>query len=121
TCQEACKRGIVINTIQCGNDADCTKYWKDICKKAEGSFAQISQSGGVVTIATPFDKELAKINSEMTSRTVVYGAAPPRATAMKRLDGAKKLPTSEAAARASFAGRSAQGGGGGGGRMDARQ
>src|SRR5208282_5270293 len=32
TCKKACEKGIIINTIQCGNDAECTKYWQDICK-----------------------------------------------------------------------------------------
>jgi len=119
TCQEACKRGIIINTIQCGTDADCTKHWKEICKKAEGSFVQISQTGGVVAIATPFDAELAKVNTAMTSRAVVYGDAKARDGAKMRLAAAKSLPTSEAAERAGFSGKSGKGGGGGGDLIDA--
>jgi hypothetical protein len=105
TCQEACKRGIIINTIQCGNDADCTKYWKDICKRAEGSFVQISQSGGVVSIATPFDKELAKINSEMTRKTLVFGDAKMRDGGKAKLAEARALAPGAAADRAGFAGK----------------
>ena len=47
TCKKACEKGIIINTIQCGGDAECTRIWKDICVKAEGSYAQIAQTGGV--------------------------------------------------------------------------
>src|SRR4051812_3213908 len=46
TCQKAVAKGIIINTIQCGTDADCTKYWRDIAAKSEGSYAAIPQSGG---------------------------------------------------------------------------
>src|SRR6266567_7285259 len=51
TCQEACKRGIVINTVQCGGDPECARFWRDICLKAEGSYVQIEQDGGVVPVA----------------------------------------------------------------------
>src|SRR6266404_2565341 len=74
TCKLACEKGIIINTVQCGTDADCTKFWKDICVKAEGSFVQIPQDGGVVpVVSTPFDKRLAEINGELSRTTLVYG------------------------------------------------
>src|SRR6516225_3312130 len=72
TCQEACKKGIIINTIQCGTDPDCTKHWKDIAVKAEGSFVAIQQDGGVVAVATPFDKRLGEINDELAKKTLVF-------------------------------------------------
>src|SRR3954471_24710293 len=50
TCKKACEKGIIINTIQCGEDAECTKYWQDICKRAEGSYVKISQEGGARTV-----------------------------------------------------------------------
>jgi hypothetical protein len=109
TCAEACKRGIIINAIQCGNAADTMKYWRDIAKKAEGSYAQISASGGVVHIATPFDKELAKINSELTTTTVVYGGKGERESGKAKLAEAKALAPAAAADRAAFAGRSGRG------------
>ncbi len=73
TCKKACEKGIIINSIQCGGDAECQKHWKEICKLAEGSYAQIAQTGGVVAVATPFDKELAEINTELAKTTLVYG------------------------------------------------
>ncbi len=105
TCKKACEKGIIINAIQCGGDAECQKHWKEICKRAEGSYAQIAQSGGVVAIATPYDKELAEINTELARTTVVYGRAE-----MQRLGEARKaeagaLPLAAAADRAAFAGK----------------
>ncbi|GIW81996.1 MAG: hypothetical protein KatS3mg105_3803 [Gemmatales bacterium] len=72
-CVQACKKGIIINTIQCGNQASATEHWQQIAQKAEGSYAKIAQSGGVVTVRTPFDDELSKLNSELAKTTVVYG------------------------------------------------
>lgn len=73
TCKKACEMGIIINTVQCGGDAECAKAWRDVCAKAEGSYVQIQQDGGVVAIATPFDKRLGEINTELSKSMLVYG------------------------------------------------
>jgi hypothetical protein len=103
TCKRACEKGIIINTIQCGGDPECQKHWKEVCKLAEGSYAQIAQTGGVVAIATPFDGDLKKINDELASSTLVYGHR-----VMQRLGEAKRaearaLAPAAAADRAGFA------------------
>jgi Mg-chelatase subunit ChlD len=103
TCKKACEKGIIINTIQCGNSAECMKYWKDICAKAEGSFVQIPQNGGVVAIATPFDKRLSEINGEMAKTTLVYGKAEKQAMDRNKAAEAASLPAGAAAARAGYA------------------
>jgi Mg-chelatase subunit ChlD len=106
TCKKACEKGIIINTIQCGGDGECQKHWKEICKLAEGSYAQIAQTGGVVAVATPYDKELAEINSEMAKTTVVYGSVRLRAEGKAKAREAAALPAPAAADRAAFAGKS---------------
>src|SRR5436305_12108095 len=74
TCKLAVTSDIIINTVQCGNHAETRKYWQEICRLAEGSYVQIDAKGGpIVTIATPFDADLAKINAEITKTTLVYG------------------------------------------------
>lgn len=45
-CKLAVKNDIIINTVQCGNHAQTAKYWKDICRLAEGSYVQIDAKGG---------------------------------------------------------------------------
>jgi len=103
TCKKACEKDIIINTIQCGGDTDCQKHWKEICKLAEGSYAQIAQTGGVVAVATPFDKELAEINTELARTTLVYGGAGMKARGAAKLEAAKELPAPAAADRAAYA------------------
>jgi Mg-chelatase subunit ChlD len=106
TCKKAAERGIIINTIQCGKDPECTKFWKDICVKAEGSFVQIPQDGGVKTVvATPFDKRLAEINREMADTTLVYGDRGKKDADEKKVAEAKALPAAPAADRAAFGGK----------------
>jgi Mg-chelatase subunit ChlD len=102
TCKKACEKGIIINTIQCGNNADCMKQWQDICRKAEGSYVQIAATGGVVAVATPFDADLAKINSELATSTLVYGRDEVRARGLEKAKEAKALAPAAAADRAAF-------------------
>src|SRR5262249_19517955 len=113
TCKKAVEKGLIINTIQCGTDAECTRVWKDVAVKSEGSYAAIPQEGGVVAIATPYDAELAKINSKLADTTLAYGKETTRGLVKGRVAAVKSLPAGPAADRAGFAGKSAKGGAGG--------
>src|SRR5262249_34951628 len=101
--KKACEKGIIINTIQCGGDTECQKHWKEICKRAEGSYAQIAQSGGVGAVATPVDKEMAESNTELAKTTAIYRHRDMRRAGEAKLEAAKGLPAPAAADRAAFA------------------
>jgi Mg-chelatase subunit ChlD len=105
TCQEACKKGIIINTIQCGNDSECMRTWKDIAAKAEGSYVGIQQDGGVVAVDTPFDKRLAEINDELAKSTLVYGSRRKQSEGKEKAEEATKLAPAAKADRAGFSGK----------------
>lgn len=110
TCRKAAERGIIINTVQCGNNAETRKYWQEICSKAEGSYVQIPQDGGVVAMATPFDGRLAEINTELTRSTLTFGTTRVQALGESKKAEALSLAPAAAADRAGFnskAGRAA--------------
>jgi Mg-chelatase subunit ChlD len=103
TCKKACEKAIIINTIQCGGDGECQKHWKEICKLAEGSYVQIPQDGGVVVaVATPFDKRLTEINSELARTTLVYGDEKAQSMGLAKNGAAEKLDAPAAAARVAY-------------------
>ncbi len=102
TCEKACRLGIIINTVQCGNDYECKKYWQDICKRAEGKYVQIAQDGGVVAIATPYDGRLAEINRELAKSTVTFGNRELQAAGRAKAEEARRLDAPAAADRAAF-------------------
>ncbi|MBT4224337.1 MAG: VWA domain-containing protein [Opitutae bacterium] len=77
-CQQAVKKDIIINTVQCGNNSRATPIWKEIAKLAEGDYVAIAQSGGVASISTPVDKEIALLNRELGGTVVAYGDASAR-------------------------------------------
>jgi len=97
TCKLAEQKGIVINTVQCGGDAECARVWQEIASKAGGGYVQIAQDGATVRVLTPYDKRLADINAELENSTLVYGSkekqVKDQAFRLKALDGAKPEPT----------------------------
>lgn len=72
-CELAAKAGIIINTIQCGNDAGATPVWQEIARSAEGEYFAIDQSGGTAVVATPFDSALTDLSRELDATIVLYG------------------------------------------------
>ena len=112
TCKLAVGKDIIINTIQCGTHAETKKYWQEICRLAEGSFVQIDQGGGpVVSIATPFDKDLAKINGDLNRTTLVYGSRSLQAAGEAKKAVNATLAPGVAADRAAYFGYGAGGAG----------
>ena len=73
--QLAVRAGIIINTIQCGHNAQTTPIWQEIAAKSDGAYVQIDQSGGMKTIATPVDSELSRLSRELSRTVVPYGKA----------------------------------------------
>src|SRR5436190_3797574 len=72
--QMALKKDIIINTIYCGpGNHPEAKGWKDFAVMAEGRFASIDQQGGSVAIATPQDKKLAELSTQLNTTYVAYG------------------------------------------------
>ena len=108
TCEKAARQGIIINTVQCGKDLQCQKHWQDIAGKSEGQFVQIAQDGGVVAVATPFDKRLGEINGEIAKTTVVFGDRETQQAGLGKADEAVKLAAPAAAERAAFNAKKAQ-------------
>ncbi len=102
TCKRAVEKRIIINTVQCGNDRQTQDVWEQICRLAEGRYVQIGANGGaVVTVSTPYDGELAKINSELAGSTLTYGRS--RRVAKEKAEAAMALPAPAAAERVGFA------------------
>src|SRR5262249_4614853 len=73
--EKAVRKGIIINTIYCGpaNHPE-TKLWQEFAVLSEGRYACIDQDRGTVAVATPMDKELAELSSQLNTTYVFYGA-----------------------------------------------
>jgi len=75
-CKSLIERGIVVNSIYCGNPADgLAPAWQEVARRADGQFASIDQQNGTIVISTPFDGELAALSSAINETFIAYGAA----------------------------------------------
>jgi Mg-chelatase subunit ChlD len=110
TCKKAVGKDVIINTIQCGKHAECTRIWKDIALKSEGAYAAIEQGGGVAkAVDTPYDKRLAEINREQANLTLTYGTVRQQTAAKDKAKKAAALKDAEAADRAAYFGKGDRG------------
>ncbi len=114
TCREALRRGIVINTVQCGNIAETTPFWKDIAKLGEGEYLAIAQDGGMTVTSTPLDDKLAELNRRLGATLVPYGDDKDRAAVRSKQALAEAAAPAAVSDRLTFnaaTGKSVQGGG----------
>lgn len=77
--QEACKaaisKGIIVNTIFCGNHQQgINTQWKEGADLADGKYMNIDQNVKEVYIASPYDDEILKLNQKLNKTYVSYGS-----------------------------------------------
>ena len=101
-CAEAVKRDLIINTVQCGGDAETTRVWKEIADRAEGVFSAIPQEGGVVAIPAPQDKELGELNIKVGRTMIACGDASTRSFVLSKQGTAELASPTANAERLSF-------------------
>jgi Mg-chelatase subunit ChlD len=73
TTAEAVRKNMIVNTIQCGNEADTKVIWQSIALRGEGKYFAIAQDGGVHAITTPYDAKLAELAAKLGRSYVTYG------------------------------------------------
>ena len=104
TAAEAVRRGMTVNTIQCGVAVDTQQAWEQIARRGEGQYFAIAQDGGVQAIATPYDARLSELASRLGSTFMAYGGgagpggASFRAGLAARQDAAEKKVAASAPA-----------------------
>jgi len=115
TCESAVRKNLIINTVQCGSDGSTTPIWQEIARLSEGSFVALEQSGGMVVIETPMDKEIADLSGKIGALAVPYGSREQQLGAQSKIATAVAAPAPVAADRAyfnasdSFGGKAIQG------------
>ncbi len=102
SCRLAVKKGLIINTVQCGDVPQTTPVWQEIARLSEGSFVALAQSGNMTAIATPFDEEIAKVSAALGATVVPYGDRERQAEARGKVEKAMAAPSSVAADRAAY-------------------
>ena len=85
------KKGIVINTIQCGADGSTTREWQQIASLGAGKYFQVEQAGNAVAMATPYDKEMAELSAKLDKTRLYYGTEEEKRKKNEKIVAADKL------------------------------
>jgi hypothetical protein len=73
-CKAAIERGIIVNTIFCGSNAEGSQTgWKDGAVLADGRFMSIDQDQKLVEIPAPQDREIARLGVELNRTYLPFG------------------------------------------------
>jgi len=91
TLRVARERGIVINAIQCGQDQNTTRDWRQIANFGGGDYFQVEQSGSAIALATPYDAKLAELSAELDSTRLYYGTEDDKASKQRKVEATEKL------------------------------
>ena len=97
----AIEKGIVINTIQCGEIPTTVGPWTQIASLGNGNFFQVEQAGGAVAYTTPYDDEIAKLSAALDDTRLYYGTEEEKERMQKKVAATDKLElTASVASRA---------------------
>ena len=89
--QNAVQRGIVINTVQCGQWAETQQTWQQIASLGKGEYFHVDQAGSAVAIATPYDKKLAELSEKLDKTRLYYGSDEQKAQKQRKQAATEKL------------------------------
>ncbi|MBK6621298.1 MAG: VWA domain-containing protein [Saprospirales bacterium] len=104
-CKTAIGKGIMINTIFCGNyDEGVRTFWKDGADLADGKYFNIDQDQQVIHISTPHDQRILDLNEKLNSTYIGYGDQGEQRVQMQSTQdsNAASYGAANAAERASF-------------------
>jgi hypothetical protein len=75
SCAEAKKKGVIVNTIYCGDRMQGIKeHWNLAGECGNGSFTNINQDAKLPDIPTPYDSTLIVLNEKLNGTYLYYGA-----------------------------------------------
>lgn len=92
--KDALDKGIVINTIQCGEMPVTVAPWTQIANLGHGNFFQVEQAGGAVAFTTPFDSKIAELSARLDDTRLYYGTREEKAKMKAKVAATDKLHAS---------------------------
>lgn len=73
-CRNAVSQGVIVNTIHCGNfQVGINQEWKNGAELTGGKYLAIDQNSKTEYIASPYDDQIAALNTKLNSTYVQYG------------------------------------------------
>ena len=73
-CAEAKKKGVIVNTIYCGDKAQgIREHWNLNAECGNGSYTNINQDAKIEDIPTPYDSVVFALNGKLNGTYIAYG------------------------------------------------
>jgi Mg-chelatase subunit ChlD len=85
------EKGIVINTIQCGEHPVTVEPWTQIARLGQGRFFQVEQAGGAVAFTTPYDEKIATLAARLDDTRLYYGSEDEKGRMLQKMSATEKL------------------------------
>lgn len=96
TASQAVREGIIVNTIQCGFSIDAERAWKMIADSGHGKYFAIAADGGVQTLVSPYDDQLAELAAKLGATFTPYVFGVGADGDVKRAEAVARTETLEA-------------------------
>jgi len=87
----ALDKGIVVNTIQCGDIPLTVGPWTQIASLGRGDFFQVEQAGGAVAFTSPYDEEIAELSAKLDDTRLYYGTEEEKEAMRGKVAATEKL------------------------------
>jgi hypothetical protein len=76
SCRSAIARGIIVNTIFCGDHREGIRtHWKEGADLADGAYMNIDHNQKIARISAPQDKEIVALGRQLNDTYIAYGSA----------------------------------------------
>ena len=94
----AAEKGIIVNTIQCGDMPMTIDPWTQIASLGHGIYFQVEQAGGAVAYTTPYDVEIASLSAKLDNTRLYYGSEEDKERMAAKVAATDKLHASASVA-----------------------
>ncbi|MFT5656736.1 MAG: hypothetical protein ACI9KN_000005 [Gammaproteobacteria bacterium] len=85
------QKGIIVNTIQSGENSSTSASWQSIAALGQGAYFQVENSGNAVAVNTPFDKKLSELSDSLEDTRLYYGDEEDKKLQKNKVDASSKL------------------------------
>ena len=109
TCKLANRKGILINTLQCGHLSGTEAVWRKIAAGTNGTYCSILENGGTIKIDTPYDQQIKELNIRLNGTIILYGTHAQQTNASRNAAVMGSLSSEAIGDRASYFAKSEPG------------
>jgi len=85
------RKGIVVNTIQSGQNSHTGPVWQNIAQLGYGEYFQVENSGNAVAVTTPYDKKLSELAASLENTRLYFGDRETRERQKKKNEATNKI------------------------------